>query len=188
VDSFNVLLMNFAGFERPLQTTSLNVGSNSSVVVQSSALEVINTDTNGTTGNVFLGGTFNHGDFSQVKVHGRLDVGGFSHGAYFFTNGTLSVHLDEHIGGFGPGNFVQYGGVNNVATIQVSREGQFDIYEGQVTATNGITVGFGDFATSSGLHQYGGSVNADTVINGRYVLMVALLPGACLCRAIRFSE
>src|SRR5206468_5806418 len=33
VDSYNTLLMNWSGFERPLQTTSLIVGSNRSVVV-----------------------------------------------------------------------------------------------------------------------------------------------------------
>src|SRR6185503_2162223 len=38
VDSYNTLLINWAGFERPLQTTFLSVGSNSAVVVQGSAL------------------------------------------------------------------------------------------------------------------------------------------------------
>jgi len=37
----NVLLMNFSGFEVPLQTTGANIRSNSSAVVQSSMLEVI---------------------------------------------------------------------------------------------------------------------------------------------------
>src|SRR5580765_8473067 len=59
VDSYNVFLMNFSGFEVPLQTTSLSVRSNSSAVVQSSMLEA---------GSISLAGNFNHGDYSQVAV------------------------------------------------------------------------------------------------------------------------
>lgn len=171
VDSHNTLLMNWSGFERPLQTTSLMVGSNSAVLVQGSALEVISTSTDGTTGNLLLGGTFIQSDYSQVKVHGWLDIGRFGGpGAYYLTNGTLSVNMSESMGGFGPGKLVQYGGSNNVSSLQVSIEGEYHLHGGQATATNGITVGFGDFADYASFYQYGGSVNADTVINGNYVL------------------
>ena len=170
VDSFNTLLLNFTGFEQPLQTESLIVDSNSAVVMQGSALEIISTSMDGSTGNLSLGGTMNHGDYSQVKVHGALRVGSFSQGAYFLTNGTLTVDGLENIGGFGPGKFVQYEGVKNVEGLQVLTEGEYHLYGGQATATNGITVGMGDFATSASFYQYGGSVNGDTVINGHYIL------------------
>src|SRR5437764_14883248 len=65
VDSHNVFLMNFSGFQVPLQTASLTVGSNSSVVVQSSSL---------VTGFISLAGTFSQSDFSQVKVHGAVQI------------------------------------------------------------------------------------------------------------------
>ena len=178
VDSSNTLLMNWSGFERPLQTTFLSVGSNSAVVVHGSALEVIVSPTEPGSGNLFLGGSFVHADFSQVKVQGSLvirrtrqfitDV--LSPAAYFLTNGTLTVDMAESIGGSGPGQLAQYGGVNNVGSIQIDTDGQFDLYGGQVTATNGITVGAGDLAELASFFQYGGSVNADTVINGHYVL------------------
>src|SRR5437660_1391135 len=38
-NSYNTLLMNFTGFEVPLQTTSLTIGPNSAVVVQGSSLD-----------------------------------------------------------------------------------------------------------------------------------------------------
>jgi hypothetical protein len=177
VDSFNTLLLNFTGFEQPLQTDNLIVESNSAVVAQGSSLEVISTSTDGSTGNLRLGGTMNHGDYSQVKVHGSLSVGAFSHGTYFFTNGSLSVGKSENIGGFGPGEFVQYGGFNNVSGLQINTEGEYDIYGGEVTATNGITVGTGDFANYASFTQFGGSVNADLVINGRYVLNDGTITG-----------
>ena len=81
VDSYNTLLMNWSGFERPLQTTALTVGSNSAVVVHGSALEA---------GYLLLEGTFIQTDFSQVKVD-HLGVSRDRHfltdpAAYFFTN------------------------------------------------------------------------------------------------------
>src|SRR5882757_3044473 len=71
VDSFNVLLMNFSGFQVPLQTTSLGIGTNCAIVVQGSVLEVTNT---GTTGDIYLGGTISQGDYSLVKVHGGIGI------------------------------------------------------------------------------------------------------------------
>ena len=40
----------------------------------------------------------------------------------------------------------------------------------QLTVTNGITVGFGDYANYASFSQYGGSVKADTAVNGNYTL------------------
>ena len=39
-------------------------------------------------------------------------------GAYYLTNGTLSIDNGIYMGGFpGPGQFVQYGGDNNIGGI-----------------------------------------------------------------------
>src|SRR5205807_4917462 len=98
----------------------------------------------GSTGNLNLGGTFSQGDYSQVKVHGRMTVGGY--GSYYLTNGTLSVDGVQYLGQFFvPGTIVQYGGSSLVGSLQVNA-GEFDLYGGQVTATNGITVGGSHYA------------------------------------------
>src|SRR6185503_17687722 len=44
------------------------------------------------------------------------------------------------------------------------------LYGGQLTSANGLTVGLGDRATSANFYQYGGNVNANTIINGHYFL------------------
>lgn len=170
-DSFNLLLMNFSGFQVPLQTTSLNVASNSSVIVQGSWLDA---------GGVVLYGTFSQGDFSQVKVDSSLQMGSFGGGgAYYLTNGTLSVNGTLFMGGFGPtSTMLQYGGANNVGSLGLNIEAEYDLYEGQLTATNGITVGNGDFAGGASFYQYGGSVNGDTIVNGNYILNAGTLTGA----------
>jgi hypothetical protein len=101
-NSFNTLLLNFTGFELPLQVTSLSIGINSAVVVQGSKLDVTNTDT---TGSLVLGGTFNHGDYSFVKVHDQMTIGTSpGYGAYYLTNGTLSVNSTLSMGDSGPAN------------------------------------------------------------------------------------
>lgn len=176
-DSYNTLLMNFSGLEQPLQATSVIVGSNSAVVMQASAFEVIATSTDGTTGNLLLGGTFQHGDYSQVKIERRLEVGRGTHGAYFLTNGTLSAE-SEFIGQFtSPGVFSQYGGFHTAGALSISTGGEFNMLDGQLTVTNGITVGTGGFADYSNFYQYGGNVSADTAINGRYFLYGGTLTG-----------
>jgi len=187
VDSFNTLLMNWAGFEQPLQVTSLTIVSNASVAVHGSVLEVVRDSTNVTTGNLSVGGTLIHADLSLVKVHGFLNVQrlGISSqpwaaapGAYFLTNGILTVAGGVNIGGMsGPGKFVQHGGSNNVGSLSVSPLGDFDLYGGQVTATNGFSVGYGDFASDAHFFQHGGSVNADTDVNGSYVLNGGTITG-----------
>lgn len=168
VDSYNTLLMNFSGFEQPLQTGSLIIESNGAVLMQSSALD---------SGYLGVGGRFSQSDFSQVKIHGALNVGWPNTGVYFLTNGTLTVEgnnsaaAESITGGFqGTGKFFQYGGSNRTRSIQVSINGEFNLYDGEVIATNGITVGIGDYADYASFNQFIGSVNADTVINGNYLL------------------
>jgi hypothetical protein len=177
-DSFNELLMNFSGFAVPLQMTSLSVvGTNSAFVMQSSRLEV--TDTNPNSGNVFVGGTISQGDFSRVKVSGFMSIGRFNeNAAYYLTNGSLSIiNVLEVGGGLGrPAKFVQYGGTNTGGALNVNNEGEYDLYGGDVIA-NGISVGGGDFANTSSFYQYGGTVAADMVVNGSYTLNGGTITG-----------
>lgn len=178
-NSYNVLLLNYSGFDVPLQMTSLTVGTNGSVVPLSSMLQV-NTDTNGNGGNILLAaGTIQQGEFSQVNVQGTLQIwypGQYAGGvaptaAYYLTNGTLSVNSYELIGGMrGAGQFVQYGGEHNAGSITIDTLGEFDIHDGQLTATNGIVAGSGDFADYAYFYQFGGNVNADMSVGGNYFL------------------
>jgi hypothetical protein len=180
-DSFNTLLMNFAGFGRPLQTGGINIETNGALTVQSSWLEVIINSGNGSAGYVQVSGSVKQGDFSWVTIQGGLDISSFfGPGAYFFTNGLLRVDAGEHIGGPRPGILAQYGGTNTTGNLVVSTEGELDLYGGQITSTNGLTVGSGDFATSANFYQYGGNVNANTIINGHYFLNGGTITGNML--------
>jgi hypothetical protein len=174
-DSYNVLLMNFSGFERPLQTGSLVVESNSAVVVQSSSLQVLSSTND--AGNLTLGGSFNQGDFSQVQVQGTLDLGSLREGSYTLTNGTLTA-TRETLGGGVPGKFIQYGGSNNVSDLEISQNGEYDLYDGEMSGSS-FTIGVG--GVSASFFQYGGNVNAEIVIGaqggGRYVLNAGTVSG-----------
>lgn len=181
-NSFNVLLLNFSGFEVPLQMTSLRVGANSAVLVYSSMLEV-NTDTNGNGGSVLLAGTVDQGYFAEVSLQGSLEMPiefepDAPPASYYLTNGTLTVSQGESIGGpQGPATFVQYGGNNQAGGIVIDTGGEFDLYGGQLTATNGIAVGYGELAGGANFYQYGGSVNGDMSISGNYALYGGTVSG-----------
>ncbi len=180
VDSFNTLLINWAGFEIPLQTTSLTIGSNSSVAIHGSVLEVIGNSNDWSTGNLLVRGTFIQSDLSLVKTR-TLSINsdsGIGPGVYFLTNGILSAS-GIGIGGSSAGRFFQYGGSNNAGSIGLFLEAQYDLYGGRVTATNGLSVG-SDLYGYANFFQHGGSVSADTVINGGYVLNGGSLTGRML--------
>jgi hypothetical protein len=139
-----------------------------------------------------LGGNFNQSDYSYVQVGGQLalrDPVQFASdvvppGTYYLTNGTLSVANGVYAGGFpGPGKFVQYGGSNLLSSVSVDIDAEFDIYGGQMTVTNGITVGIGDYANYANFFQYGGNVNADTTINGNYTLTAGTISGRMILAA-----
>jgi hypothetical protein len=55
--------------------------------------------------------------------------------------------------------------------------GKYYLYDGQLTVTNSITVGLGDFANYAYFYQYGGNVNADTTVNGNYILSGGTIRG-----------
>jgi hypothetical protein len=156
VDTHNVFLMNFSGFTVPLQMTGLTVGSNSDVLVQSSMLQVISTNAN--SGNIFLNGNFYQSDFAQVTVSGAMIIGRFNFADYYLTNGTLSVNVVNLGGFYGGAKFVQFGGFCNSSSFAITISGEYDLYGGQVNATNPLTVGSGDFANTCTFNQrgYGG--------------------------------
>src|SRR5581483_1956898 len=121
-NSFNTLLLNFAGTGSPLvigvdsnTPGSLVIGdSNSAVVLFSSGLTVNNAlgTNNSHLGEFEVDGTFNESEGSQVTA-GFLEVGGS--GTYSITNSLLSAP-----GEFIFGHFNQQGGTNVGAVIRSS--------------------------------------------------------------------
>ncbi len=86
-DSFNTVLLNYAGFQTQLVTRSLIIGTNSAVTALSSKLFV---PPGAATPEFSIGGTFNQGESAIVSC-GLLDMGVLGPGTYNLTNGNLSV-------------------------------------------------------------------------------------------------
>ena len=91
-DSFNLLLLNYAGFEVPLTTGNLLVGTNSGVTVLASVLSV---STNSGTGDLTIESRFNQGASANVSAK-TMHVGtSNAPGVYNLTNGNLSVTITD---------------------------------------------------------------------------------------------
>ena len=178
-NSFNELLLNYAGFETPLvvgdgqATGSLLLSSNSAVVLLYSGLVVSNQIAMGQERGAFsVGGAFDQGDNSQVTA-AFLNVGDIGPGSYNFTNGIVNIGR-EHIGGAFPASFNQFGGTNLTGTainplcpscegVQLSPGGQYNLYDGYFAGS----VSF----QNATFIQYGGIASASLeFINGAYHL------------------
>jgi hypothetical protein len=176
-NSINTLLLNYAGVQNPLQLGvatntangylgSLLVGSNSTVLILDSALQV-NNQSNATERGAFsIGGTVNQGAFSQVSA-AFMHLGDIGPGVYNLTNGSVSIS-SEYIGSvpYGPtpfvGTFNQFGGSNS-SYLQIGF-GNYNLYDGDFPGTLVIWNG-GNF------NQYGGSFSADMhLFSGNYLL------------------
>jgi hypothetical protein len=175
VDSYNLLLMNFSGFEQELETGTLTVESNGAVQMQSSLLHVLQGGLPYEADLFISGGNFMHGDFSEVHVDGRLRV---ASGNYFLTNGTVAANFYLAV----TGKFLQYGGENN-STLHVDSPGEYYLYAGEL---NGFVRNGGN------LLQYAGSVNGDMNVgwdlgSGHYVLTGGTVTGGMNVPAERGS-
>lgn len=166
-DSLNTVLMNFAGVQTPLNANSfIEVSNNANMIILQSAVQ---------TGffQTWPGGAVTEDVSSQVTASTLLDGG-----AYFFTNGTLTVPEFGSVSG----QFVQAGGSNFMSTLEVT--GDFDISGGQLVvpppgsqAQNGILV-FGDFVQSGGTVGDWLGVGQTGVGGGTYQLSGGLLQTA----------
>lgn len=136
-NSFNVLLLNYAGYQTPLTADTITLGSNTLMTILASMLSVTNTgDTNY---GLEVGGTVNQGEFPAVSV-GRLSLGNIGPGIYNLTNGTLTV-VTGYVGGTFTGQFNQFGGYNSVSSLWIvgTNEllgqvgaGEYDLYDGSL--------------------------------------------------------
>jgi hypothetical protein len=80
-NSYNTLLLNYSGAQTPLTVQSLSVGSNSTVTLVSSALEV--------DGTMDIGGEINQND--SLVTGNLVDFGGIGPGVYNLNSGILAV-------------------------------------------------------------------------------------------------
>lgn len=179
-NSYNVLLMNYAGLQTPLvigdwrANGSLLVGSNSAVVMYYSSLLLSNQIAMGREWGAFsIGGTFDQAENSEVAA-GFVNVGDIGPGVYNLTNGVATIGR-EHIGGNFPASFNQFGGTNltsitglnplcpSCVGLQLSTGGQYNLYDGYFEGS----VSF----QNASFTQYGGIASASLdFINGTYQL------------------
>jgi fibronectin-binding autotransporter adhesin len=154
-NSFNTLLLNYAGSATPLTVKSLSVGSNSAMTMISSALQL--NGPNGST--MMIGGQFNQND--SVVAGNQINVGYIGEGVYNFNSGYLTVS-QLWLGGSPSGVFNQNGGTNGFGITELDG--------GKYVLSNGF---FGATIYFDGgvFQQEGGVLNSGlTLFNGNYVL------------------
>jgi hypothetical protein len=153
-DSFNTLLLNYAGLEVPLTTGSMNVGSNSAVTVLASVVSVL--ATNSAPGDISIFSAFNQGEQAIVNAHairmGDLFNPGAGPGTYNETNGTIHTAV---ISAWAGSTFNQFGGSNqidgelNLGGADNANVAHYRIASGSLTASS-IELERGDFNQTDG--------------------------------------
>jgi hypothetical protein len=169
-NSYNVLLLNYSGFETPLSVKQLRIYPNGALIALQSGLQVDNA-----LGGAFsIGGSLNQGANSTVST-ASLEVGDIGPGTYNLTNGTLTATAALSVGGNFPSQFNQFGGSNYTADVQLYTSGEYDFFGGSLLASNILyrpaTSMAGNF------NQYGGSANVGGiyVTMGQYYLAAGML-------------
>ena len=151
-NSFNTLLLNYAGFQTPLTARALTVGSNSAVVALSSALQVTGDGLGRVT--FSIGGTFNQGDFSTVTAY-LMSLGDIGPGVYNLTNGLVSMNMEFIGGGDFPAVFNHFGGTN-ASSVRLSHGGEYDLFDGYFSGS----VALGSFKQFGGVFSGGLDFNS----------------------------
>jgi hypothetical protein len=156
-NSFNEVLMNYAGLETPLVIDTTNfagalvIESNAAFVMLSSSLMVGNGSLFSEQGAFSIGGTFIESAGSQVTAS-YLDLGNIGAGSYDLTNSSLQVYNNETIGGFGyPAMFNQNGGSNTAGNLFLEDSGEYDFYGGYF--------GCPLYFEGGTFNQWGGTIN-----------------------------
>jgi hypothetical protein len=157
-NSYNVLLLNYAGYNTPLRAKTVTINSNCVLTSLSSSLQITNTASSDYR--LEVGGTVNHGDFSAITAS-FLSLGNIGPGIYNLTNGTLQIGTG-YIGGTFPGLFNHEGGYNTVSLLRILGLGEYDLRGG---ALGGPVELYGGI-----LNQTGGLFTGPLNNNGTYVL------------------
>jgi hypothetical protein len=160
-DSYNVLLLNYAGYGTALQAGSVIIKTNALLTVLGSMLSVTNSGT--TNAQLLVDGTVNQGDYSAVQAtYLGLGVRGASTGGgvYNLTNGLLTVHSAFAAGPGGQVN--QFGGYMWADQFELFVGGYYYLYDGDFG---------GDlFLNGGNFIQLGGLFNASLEDGGFYTL------------------
>jgi hypothetical protein len=159
VDSFNTLLLNYAGFQIPLTVNySLTVGSNAALTMHYSALRLATPTGVGLS----IGGEFNQNDSSEVTGT-QLDVGWVGPGVYNLNSGLLDVG-HAWVGGPYRGVFNQNGGSNSTGIIHMEPGAAYNLRAGDLT-------GEIYFNEDTVFRQDGGQVHFPVkIFRGEYIL------------------
>ncbi len=160
-NTFNTLLLNFAGTQKPLLVGgsdlkgALTVGANAAVVVLASALQVQNTNVQGSSQGAFaIDGTFTESDGAQVRA-GFLNLGG----TFNLTNSFLWAGMESLVG-----TFNQQGGTNSGTITVFHNYNLFDgtvagalvLSGGQLNQSGGVVSGVVKFAVVAGQYNLSG--------------------------------
>jgi hypothetical protein len=158
-NSFNTLLLNYAGSSTPLTVKTLTIASNSAMSMVSSALQI-----NGPGGSgMMVGGQFDQND--SVVTGNQINVGYIGSGVYNFNSGYFTVS-QLWIGNV----FNQNGGTNGFGITHLDG--------GTYVLSNGYYGATAYFEGGEFLQQ-GGLLNSDlTLFRGGYVLAGGVHQGA----------
>ena len=111
-DSFNVLLLNYAGFGVPVTANTVTVGSNSAITALSSVLTV---SSNSGPGDLSIFSSFNQGANATVNAHvinlGDVTNAPAGSGTYNQTNGIVNA---DAISAWNGSTFNQFDGANAI--------------------------------------------------------------------------
>ena len=166
-NTFNTLLLNYAGSAAPLTVKTMTVASNSSVQMFSSALQI-----NGPNGSgMIVGGEFDQND--SVVAGNQINVGYIGSGIYNFNSGYFTISQLWLGGGNTPGVFNQNGGTNGFGITHLDG-GTYVLSNGWYNATVYFD-NFGEFL------QQGGVLASDlTMFQGSYVLAGGVHQGSSI--------
>ncbi len=156
-DSFNLLLLNYAGYGMSIVAGSVNVGTNSGITALASILTV---STNSGPGDLSVFSAFNQGENAIVNAHvinlGDVTNAAAGAGNYYQTNGTINA---DEISLANGSMFNQFDGTNTIGTLWMgaanssTNYGDYNMVGGWLTADS-IEIYRGEF------NQTGGSVAA----------------------------
>lgn len=173
-NTFNTLLLNYAGSATPLTVKALTVASNSSVQLFSSALQI-----NGPNGSgMAVGGSVEQND--SVVAGNQVNVGYTGLGVYNFNSGYFTVSQLWLGGGNNPGVFNQNGGTNGYGITHLDG-GTYVLSNGWYGATI--------YFDGGGFIQRGGTLADDlTLFRGGYVLAGGVHVGSATIPLATFTE
>jgi hypothetical protein len=158
-NSYNVLLLNYAGNTTPVQAATVTINSNAALTTLASTLLVTNTGSS--EYRLEIGGTVNHGEFSTVSAS-FLSLGSVGPGVYNLTNGILNVGTG-YVGGTYTGRIVQQDGFDYVGLLRVLGLGEYDLLGGVLNGP--VELYFGGI-----LKQSGGVCNGGLRLDGSFLL------------------